>query len=680
MVYYVATNGKDCFRGTCEEPFASIERARDAVRDNIREGLREPVTVKILSGVYKTGNIMFDERDSGTAAFPVTYEAEGEVVLNGGIRLSADLFEPLMAEEKNRLSPEAACHVVRTNLRRLGFSREDWGEMCVTGSHHTGDRYDGAILSPIACELFVNGNRQTVARYPNEGFLYTTGAIREGDGLESKLTGKVIYNYTLEEWAQKRNPLSDIFEIDEETAKRTASWKSLQDVWMFGYPAWNWAGMSTPVVRIGAEDRSMETKMVSRYGIKRQMPYYLYNIFEELDKPGEWYLDRDSGWLYLYPDCDLSEAEIDLSLLTESLLTVKNASYIRFKGLTFTATRGDALTLFGDHLSLENCVIQNVAGYAAVIEGNYIHVSGCEMYHLGRGGVMITGGDRASLTPSHNVLENNHIHHFSEIFTTYQPGFSLCGVGNLCRNNCIHDSTHMAIYFEGNDHIVEYNEIYDVCKTADDSSAVYAGRDYTVQGTVIRFNYFHDIKSVAKNDVGIFAVYCDDNLGKCTITNNVFERCQSALLLHGGHEMAFRGNVIIDACPKSKNSLNFSKYYYGDDLIGNGLHVSRLAAVPWQSDVWKRAYPGIEKYLSWDPLTEQIYPHFCDLSNNVIINHCPFEINFPWYKDDFQNRVEHNMFLENLPACDTKRLCGEFLPSAVEGFEAIPMDRIGIIK
>ena len=135
------------------------------------------------------------------------------------------------------------------------------------------------MLAPIACELFVNGVRQTVARYPNEDFLYTTGAIREGDGLESKLTGKVIYNYTLEEWDRKRNPLSDIFEIDESTAKRAAGWKSLQDVWMFGYPAWNWAGMSTPIVHIGAEDRSMETKMVSRYGIKRQMPYYLYNIF-----------------------------------------------------------------------------------------------------------------------------------------------------------------------------------------------------------------------------------------------------------------------------------------------------------------------------------------------------------------------------------------------------------------
>ena len=677
MLYYVATNGNDKNAGTKDAPFATIERARDEIRGKIRAGLTETVTVKILSGVYKVGSIEFDERDSGTEKFPVIYEAEEDVTLNGGVRLSAEMFEPLTEQERLRLSAEARTHVVRANLRRLGLSRSDWGEMCVTGSHNTGDRYDGAVLSPIWCELFVNDVRQTVARYPNEGFLYTGDPIREGDGLESKVTGKVIYRYTLEQWAQKRNPVADIFGIDDATAKRAASWKTLQDVWMFGYPAWNWAGMSTPIASISAKDCSMETKMVSRYGIKSHVPFYFYNVFEELDSPGEWYLDRESGWLYLYPPCDLSCAVIDLSILSDSILTVKNASYITFKGLTFTATRGDALTLSGHHLSLENCEIKNVAGNAAVINGDHIHVSGCVMHHLGRGGVIINGGDRAKLIPSGNVLEDNHIHHISEIFTTYQPAFSLDGVGNLCRHNRIHDSTHMAIYFMGNDHIIEYNEIYDVCRTADDSSSIYSGRDYTTQGTVIRFNYFHDIKSIEKNDVGIFAVYCDDCLGKCTVEHNIFERCQSALLLHGGHNMSFRGNVIVDACEKSRNSINFSKYYYPEDLEGDGIHVQRLALVPWQSEAWKKAYPQIGQYLSWDAKTEQAYPHFGDISGNVIINHAPFEINFPWYEVHFANKIENNVFLKDRPVGTTAYLCAELLPERIEGFEPILIEKIG---
>ena len=677
MIYYVATNGNDTNAGTRRCPFATVERARDAVREQIRAGLTEPVTVKILSGVYAVGAIRLDSRDSGTARFPVTYEAEGEVILDGGIRLPAEAFEPLTDDERARLSPNAALHAVRTNLRARGLSREDWGEMCVIGSHHTGDRYDGAVLSPIWCELFVNDVRQTVARYPNEGFLYTTEPIREGDGLESKMTGKVIYRYTAEEWAKKRNPISDIHGIDPETAKRAAAWKT-KDVWVFGYPAWNWAGTSSPLANIDAEACTMEPKMVSRYGIKARAPYYFYNVLEEMDTPGEWYLDRESGRLYLYPAVDLADATVALSILSESILTATDVSYLTLRGLSFTGTRGDGLTLSGDHLTVENCTVKNVAGNAMVINGNHIRVSGCELCRLGRGGVLIEGGDRRTLTPSHNVLERNHVHHFSEIVTTYQPAFHLEGVGNLCRNNCIHDSTHMAISFMGNDHVIEYNEIYDVCKTADDSSAVYSGRDYTVQGTIIRYNYFHDIKSSEKNDVGIFAVYCDDNLGKCTVTNNVFERCQSALLLHGGHNMTFRGNVIVDACPKSKNSLNFSKYHYPEDLVGDGLHVKRLANVPWQSEIWTKAYPQIARYLSWDAHTEQRYPHDADISGNVIVNHHPFEVNFRWYDKRFGNKIENNTFLAHRPDGDTAYLCTEYLPAKIKGFQPIPMEQIGL--
>ncbi|MBR7161791.1 MAG: hypothetical protein IKD07_05190, partial [Clostridia bacterium] len=250
MYYYVAVDGNDTNPGTKDAPFATFERARDAVRVRIHDGLKEPVTVKLLEGVYDTGNILLTEEDSGTEAFPITYEAEGNAVLNGGMTLRAEIFEPLTDEEKSRLHGEAAEKTVRADLKKLGLCRRDWGEMCVTGSHHTGDRYDGAVLSPMWCELFVNDVRQTLARYPNEGFLFTEKPIREGDGRESTVTGSIQYRYTLEEWEKVRNPLSDIYRLDPDTAKRAAAWKTLDDVWMFGYPAWNWADMSTPVVRI----------------------------------------------------------------------------------------------------------------------------------------------------------------------------------------------------------------------------------------------------------------------------------------------------------------------------------------------------------------------------------------------------------------------------------------------
>jgi len=680
MYYYVATNGSDANPGTREAPFATLEGARDAVRKQIQKGLKEPVTVKITEGVYYTGNIVLTDEDGGTEASPICYEAEGNVVLNGGMTLRADMFGALTEEEKSRLHGEAAEKVVRADLGALGLCRRDWGEMCVTGSHHTGDRYDGAVLSPMWCELFVDDVRQTVARYPNEGFLYTEAPFREGDGRESTVTGSIQYRYTPEEWESVRNPLSDIYRLDPETARRAASWKTLSDVWMFGYPAWNWADMSTPVVRIDEKTCEMETKMVSLYGMKKGAPYYFYNVFEEMDSPGEWYLDRENGYLYLYPPSPLEKAEITLSLLTESVLTVKGASYVTLKGITFTGTRADALMLSGDHLTVQDCIVKNVAGYAIVIRGDHNRVCGCEICHVGQGGVKLWGGDRATLTPSHNVAENNHVHHFAEIFKNYRPAFQLDGVGNICRHNCIHDSSHMAIGFTGNEHRIEYNEIYAVCKTSDDAAAVYSGRDYSTQGTVIRFNYFHDIVSAAKKNVGIFAVYCDDNLGKCTIVQNVFVRCQSALLLHGGHNMTFAGNLIMDAPENARSALMCHKYHCWWDLLGDSLHAKRLREVPWQSEIWRKAYPQIEKYLSWDIETEQRFPHYANISDNVIINHKPIEINFGWDDPLFENKVENNTVRTEKPDCGLALLCEERLPNEVKGFERIPFSDIGILK
>ena len=680
MHYYVAVNGNDANPGTRKAPFATFERARDAVREEIRKGLTEPVTVTLSEGIYYTGNIVLTEEDSGTEAFPIVYEADGNVVLNGGMTLRAEMFEPLTEEEKSRLHGDAKEKVVRADLKKLGLCRRDWGEMCVTGSHHTGDRYDGAVLSPMWCELFVNDVRQTVARYPNEGFLYTEEPIREGEGRESTVTGSIRYRYTPEEWENIRNPLSDIYRLDPDTAKRAASWKTLDDVWMFGYPAWNWADMSTPVVGIDEKTCAMKTGMVSLYGMKKGAPYYFYNVFEELDAPGEWYLDRNSGFLYLYPSSPLEKADIMLSLVTESILTMKEVSYVTLKGITFMGTRADGLTLSGNHLTVRDCTVKNVAGNAMVIHGDHNRSCGCEICHVGQGGINICGGDRATLAPSGNILENNHIHHFAEIFKNYRPAFQLDGVGNICRHNCIHDSSHMAIGFTGNDHRIEYNEIYAVCKTSDDASAVYSGRDYSTQGTMIRFNYFHDIVSGARKNVGIFAVYCDDNLGKCTIVQNVFVRCQSALLLHGGHNMTVVGNLIMDAPENARSALTFHRYHCWWDLLGDSVHLQRLRKVPWQSEIWKKAYPQIEKYLSWDIETEQRFPHFANISGNVIIRHKQIEINFDWDNPLFENKVENNTVLQVSPDCDLRYLCEQWLPNEIDGFLPIPFSEIGILK
>ena len=124
----------------------------------------------------------------------------------------------------------------------------------------------------------------------------------------------------------------------------------------------------------------------------------------------------------------------------------------------------------------------------------------------------------------------------------------------------------------------------------------------------------------------------------------------------------------------------FSKYYYWDDLLPDGLHMKRLEEVPWQGEIWKAAYPQIAEYLSWDPQTEQMYSHYGNISNNVIVNHKPIEINFTWDDPRFKNKMENNVYFEMPSMNDLSYFASVYFPETVENFEPIPFWKIGLFE
>jgi len=677
---FVDKNGCDSANGSASAPFATIERARDEVRALIAQGLTAPVTVTINAGEYITDGICFGAEDSGTEEYPIVYEANGEVLINGAFRLLPEVFVPLNDEEKSRLHGEAREKVLKVDLGALGLTRADYGEMGTIGAYTTEHMYDDGGYLPRWCELFVDDVRMTVARYPDSGFLFTGEVIREGDCLWPN--GE---SYKDEEvWMKIRNPLGDICKLERDVIDRMKTWKTTDGAWIYGYPRFGWADASTPF-NVNYEEGSIETKYVSQFGMKEKAPYYLYNVFEEMDAPGEWYLDRDRGILYLYPTKCLENSRIYLTLTTNCLFTLEHVTDMTIRGITFAGTRGNAIRILGKRITLDGCTIKNVAGWGARIDATNCTVKNCEILRTGEGGISLCGGDRNHLVSSGNLITNNHIHHIAEIVCTYRPGIDIFGVNCVVSHNLIHDSSHQAITFRGNDHVIEYNEIHDVCKVTDDSSAIYSGRDYTTAGNIICYNYFHDMKSDADTHIGIFGVYCDDNLGATEIIGNVFLRCQSAVLMHGGHDMNFSNNLIIDFCPKSEYSIRFHDYEYWRDLLPGGDHGIYLNEVPWQNEIWTEKYPHTAEYLTWDPQTEQAFPHYGIMKNNVIINHKPIDIRFDHTRPELKNTVCDNLEIASreavgIPEGDTLDLSQNCIRRFIPEFEQIPLEKIGLLK
>jgi len=685
--FYVAKNGCDSNVGSSDAPFLTISKAVEAVRELIAKRLDKPVKVTIREGEYKNDRIILDERDSGTSDCPITYEGEGKVIINGGLLLSPSDFGPLNDEEKSRLHGDAPEMVLKMDLKKYGLTRADWGEICAVGSHSVAKMYDDIETKKMSCELFVNDARMNLARYPDEGFINTEKAIFGGVFHDHE--GNKI---SREEWGKLRNPIGDIRQIDKETVARTQTWKTLDGVWIFGYPMWGWADETSPVKNLNPEDCTMENEVVSSFGVKDVAPYYFFNVFEELDAPGEWYLDRENGIVYLYPPKPIEECDIMISITDEVLVDVKNASHITLKGLIITSTRGNAVQMIGDSNSIEACEIKNSAGWAVRMDGEHLTIKDSHIHHLGRGGIFMGGGDRNTLISSGNRITNNHVHHIAEVCKTYQQGILFTGVNCVVSHNCIHDTSHIALGFAGNDHIVEYNEIYNACKYADDSGAIYTGGDYANCGHIIRYNYFHDIKSDAKQGIGTFAVYCDDSNGKVTVFGNIFYRCQCAFLLHGGHYMTVENNLILDACEKSVFSFRVHRYAYWTSLVkgedettGGGHWVWINKSTPWRSQIWREKYPHLAEPFEWDPETEQSYPHKCMIRNNFIINHRKVDFNFNFFTDGWGNRFMNNPQISDrkflgIPDGDELDLSNNRMEEILPDFERLPFEKMGMLK
>jgi hypothetical protein len=154
---------------------------------------------------------------------------------------------------------------------------------------------------------------------------------------------------------------------------------------------------------------------------------FVENIFEELDAPGEWFLDAKKSILYFYPPpgVDLSSAIIEtvrLRHLVEFRGTEQApVRFVRFKGLTFrhtartfmenkeplvrsdwTTYRGGAVFYTGsEDCSLEDCFIDQVGGNAVFVN-NYnrrLTVRGCHIAKAGANGVAFVGDRDSARVP-----------------------------------------------------------------------------------------------------------------------------------------------------------------------------------------------------------------------------------------------------------------------------------------
>jgi hypothetical protein len=535
--FFVAPDGNDANSGTKQQPFRTIQRARDAVRAIKASGPLPAggIEVCLQGGEYPvTQTLELTAQDSGTGQSPVVYRAaEGQrPCFRGGIRLTG--FQPVgNTAILARLPEESRGKVLCVDLKPLGVKDLKPLEL---GGFSSGR---GFKTHPTQ-ELFFDGRAMPLARWPNQGNVAVSDiVVRDGEPLHGRTGSK-----------------TGLLKYEGDRPER---WMKENDAWLYGYWFFGWADSYERIASIDpAKHEIALAPPYATYGYCKGQPFHAVNVLAEIDMPGEWYLDRKSSVLYFWPPSDPAKATVELSLADAPFVQMKQVSYVVFEGITWELGGGDAIHMCdGDHCLLAGCTVRHFAGDGVTIAGGTDHgVLSCTIHSLGRGGTVVSGGDRKTLTPGRHFIENCEIYDLSRIDRTYTPAIAMSGVGNRIAHNSLHDIPSSAIGLGGNDQTVEFNEVYRVVLESDDQGGVDMYGDPTFRGNVIRYNAWHHIGNWRQPDVGLdcgqAGVRLDDAISGVLIYGNVFFRASSGkcgfggVQIHGGKDNIVDNNVFID--------------------------------------------------------------------------------------------------------------------------------------
>lgn len=526
-------------------PFATLGKARDALR-RLRAGksLTGSASVHLRGGSYSLSTpFRLSAADSGSKSGPVVWKnfKRETVELTGSVPVKG--FSPVGDPSiLQRLAPAARPHVLTADLKSQGITR--FGEIVPRGG------------PPM--ELFFNGKRMKVARYPDDGWVRIEDVPQTGDSMYSKgLDREKRFNGV---------PAGRHYGRIRYAGTRPSRWEAGDDIFMHGYWTFDWSDSYQRVQRIDTAKQEITLAPPHHwYGYTKNQRYYYFNVLEELDSPGEWYLDRSRGLLYFWPPAKMNAGSTRVSLLDAPLMSVDSSAWIRIEGLRFRSSRGTGIAVAGGHhVEITGCDFRNLGREAVTIEGARLSgVSASEITDTGLGGILLRGGDRKTLTPASLYATNNHIHRYSRWLRTGQYAVFMDGVGLRMSNNLIHDAPFEGVYIRGNDNTVERNEFHHLMKETGDAGAIHTGRDWTWRGNVIRENYFHDLKGPGLH--GVMAVYLDDWASGFWVYGNLFYRAGRATLIGGGRDNTVENNIYVECSPSvhvDARGLGWASYYF----------------------------------------------------------------------------------------------------------------------
>lgn len=636
---FVSAVGDDSGDGSEEEPLRTLEKAID-VANEMREDSDKLIEILLREGTYSvTNTIKIINSQKDDPLLKISAYQDEKVTINAGVDIPLSAMNIADSDFTNAIidKPNAGS-VLQYNLKDAQI--EDLGEISLRG-HLISDEKEAQA------ELSLNGEVQKLAGWPNGEY---TGLIKPTDSNEyGKRTKSGIAN-------------GCSFQVNYD---RPSQWSKPEQAWLSGTIGPNYEFDYYPVSRFDSEEKRV---YLSRGALEKYYtePYYRFeNVPEELDEPGEYYIDRQSGMLYFYPPEDtpkdsvltitMSTPTLDVSgKAPNSMFRIENSKNIVFENLIFKGGRGSAITgKNNSNIQFINCEINSFGENGIRFDTSTdIKISDCKIHDVGQDGILfVSCGNYKTLSPSNIVVSNNDIYNFARLERSYKTGidFGYRCVGATAANNHIHNGPHAGMIFYGVNNDIYGNEFDNLVTEFSDMDALYCNNsNYPWErGNKIHNNYFHDIGKSSMNgrhQINVRAIRTDNRGCGLNIYENLFYNIGDggngngnngigAITAEGTRNRIFN-NLFVDCNEAYFNTLQYKEIETADDgtlypdtiinssgvEVANTINGAKVADLKKQMEnylpVYGKQFPELYNYFYEHPNMSKTN----EFKNNMIIN------------------------------------------------------------
>ena len=564
--FHVAPAGKDDGPGTPQRPFATVQRALQEARKTTG-----PRRIVLQPGNYHLPQTLtLGPQDSGLT---LCGDPAKPVILSGGRPVSG--FKPWRGA------------ILQADLSAL------------------------RLPDLTFRELYYRGQRQPLARTPNfdpkhprhGGFLYNARVVEPGSNT------KLAYREG---------------ELDP------AQWTHPERALVTSYCTANasYENCISRVTKIDAAQRTLELDH-GVYPFEAGDRYYVSNVAEALDAPGEWLVDPDSSTLYFWPPDGKLQGEVIVPAL-DSIVLIEGdtkggpvVTGVRLTGLALRDCRGAAVKLTGARdCAVTACDFRNVdIAVHLDDETHSCRVAGCDITQTGQEPIRLWGEPTAHERVSHHVIDNNYLHDFGYgDYHNAHAGVVLWSVAHCqVTRNHIHDGPRFAVsYNGGNDNVIAYNHMHHMNIETCDAGLIYTvtsvdwgkpdeqARLATNRGNEIHHNLLHDAGGYGRDSANQFeyphyswGIYLDlASSGWSVHDNVVYNTTLGGYHVNGGSGNLAHNNVLVNAQRTQCRIGPWPKYEMsGNRFEGNIVANLTPGAALYDLGAWKPEYATFDRNL-----------------------------------------------------------------------------------